>query len=218
METTPTNPSGAPPVSPQQPATGQVRGVAARVAGQTSAPGKPATVANGKVNKGGRRPFSEDLAKYLAETGQRLVPNQTAGDPGIVAPPQPAYVVTPEFVGDAVGTLLKGVDAGRKRAVFLRVKTIAGDDKLAKELSDTAGAPPGCIDTIQRGSVELAKKYPGMLQWAPEVTIAGAVGMWVTKDLELSNRLDALEKRIAKQLNDEVGKPEPAPPKPNPTP
>ena len=214
METTPTNPSGAPPVSPQQPATGQVRGVAARVAGQTSAPGKPATVANGKVNKGGRRPFSEDLAKYLAETGQTLVPAQTAGAPGGVAPVQPAYVVTPEFVGDAVATLLKGVDAARKRSVFLRVKTIAGDDKLARELSDTAGAPPGCIDTIQRASVELAKKYPGILQWAPEVTIVGAVGMWVTKDLELNTRLDALEKRIAKQLNDEVGKPEPQKPQP----
>lgn len=206
MDPTTSNSAGTAGHAPSQPAGGQTRGLAAKVAASHGSPApnagavKPAPGKSPMVNKGGRRPFSEDLAKYLAETGQTVVPVQAGGDfvPGQVVPPP--HVVSPEFVGEVTVTLLKGVESYRVRSVALRVKTLCGDVSLAKEYAESSAAPPGCIDTIGKGMVEIAKKYPAMLQWMPELTVASALGMWAKKDLDNMERLDAMEKRILDQM------------------
>lgn len=200
------NAPGSAATNPGQPASGQTRGLAARVgaangsAKPSAGPANPAATPVANRPKGGRRTFEEDLAIYLAKTGQTVVPNQTAGG---VAPAQvvpPPHLVSPEFVGEVTVTLLKGVEAYRVRSVALRVKTLCGDMALAKEYAESSAAPPGCIDTIGKGMVEIAKKYPAMLQWMPELTVASALGMWAKKDLENMQRLDAFEKRILETM------------------
>lgn len=108
----------------------------------------------------------------------------------------PTYVVTPEFVEDATKTLCKAIEKADVTSVTRRVQTLCGDSKLAKEYGDSAAAPPGCIDTLAGGMKELAKKYPGLLQWAPELTVAGAASAWLMCRSELNARLTDLERRL----------------------
>jgi hypothetical protein len=127
------------------------------------------------------------------------VPVETGGNPG-EPPPPPQHVVTPEFIGDITREWLKGVEAWRIRQVALKVKTLCGDQALAKEYGESVAAPPGCIDTTSKAMIEIAKKYPAMLQWAPEFAVAGSLAMWIKKDRDTITRLDDLEKRLVEQF------------------
>jgi len=203
METPKVNPPGAAPGNTSQPASGQVSGLAAKVASQHGSgpvgvpklPTKP--VASG--SKGGRLSAEAEVSRYCQQNGLRLVPVETGGNPG-EPPPPPQHVVTPEFIGDITREWLKGVEAWRIRQVALKVKTLCGDQALAKEYGESVAAPPGCIDTTSKAMIEIAKKYPAMLQWAPEFAVAGSLAMWIKKDRDTITRLDDLEKRLVEQF------------------
>lgn len=209
-----------PPSHPSQPPSGPPRGIAAKVAGQ-SRPPKAAPRKVAPVNKGGRGTREQEVSAYLSKHGLRAVPIASDDDsPGDA--PQPVYLVTPEFVGEVTKTFFQGVEAWRVRNVALRVKTLCGDANLAKEFAESSAAPPGTIPTVAKSMMEISRKHPALLQWAPEVTLAGCLGTWILKDLENMKRLDALEARIRKQLS-AAASPQPnaateAPPDPNPKP
>jgi hypothetical protein len=124
---------------------------------------------------------------------------ESGSNPGD-APPVPQHVVTPEFIGDITREWLRGVEAWRIRQVALKVKTLCGDAALAKEYGESVAAPPGCIDTTSKAMVEVARKYPAVLQWAPEFAVAGSLAMWIKKDRDTIQRLDDLEKRLVEQF------------------
>jgi hypothetical protein len=208
LKSTGANPTGDTPGDQPQPQPGQTSRLAAKLAAKASgAKDRPAPIISAPGTKGGRRSIPEETAAYLASRGEVAVPAQTAGAVGI-APVQPAYVVTPEFIKDVSAKLLDGIDNWRQTQIGLRVKTLCGDDKLAKEFSNSAGAPPGCIKTISESMGELAKKYPAMLQWAPELAILGAASTWIAKDQATSKKLKELEKRL---VDSGAIQPKPAP-------
>jgi hypothetical protein len=136
------------------------------------------------------------------------VPNDATGDQSGLPGDAVGHVVTPEFVQEVTENLLKGVEAFRVRQVALRVKTLCGDAGLAKEFAESAAAPPGCIETVSKGMGEVARKYPTMLQWAPELAILGALGTWFAKDRATDSKVSELEERIKKQAA-ELARPKP---------
>lgn len=212
MADQPTNPPASPAGAPSKPPGGATNGLAARVgaahgASKPAPPPQPAAPGLSARPKGGRRPFAEDLAEYLRSTGQTLVPVQaTTGAP--VGPVQPVgHVVSPEFIGDFVETVLTVWGEHRVQSTTRRVKMLCGDDKLAREYGETAGVSKALIESTSKGSVEVAKKYPSFLQWAPEVTVAAGLGLILKNDLETQKRLDVLEKRVI-----EARKPKPSAP------
>jgi hypothetical protein len=203
METTKVNPPGNPSRNPSQSPGGSVGGLAAKVAGAhgvgPSAPAKPIPGKTTPGNKGGRLSAEQEVAKYCAENNLRLVPNETGGNPADI-PATPPHLVTPEFIGEITREWLKGFESYRIRSVALKVKTLCGDATLAKEYAESVAAPPGCIDTTSKAMMEIAKKYPAMLQWAPEFAVVGSLAMWMKKDRETMARLDDLEKRLVEQF------------------
>lgn len=149
--------------------------------------------------KPGRMSVEEESAAYLRSRGMVAVPADSAAN-SLPAPVVPAYVVTPEFVGEFTKTLLAGVEDWRVRQRFLRAKTLCGDDKLAKEFADSSAAPPGCIAGCGRSMEEIARKYPGICQWAPEFSLLLLLGNWVQKDLSVEKKLNQLEARMREQI------------------
>lgn len=216
METPKVNPPVPTPSDKPQPSSGSTVGLAARVGASHGVGGtiaKPAASKPVAPGKGGRKSAEEEVSAYLASRGLQAVPVQTPGvapvDPNSVSP---VHVVTPEFVGDVTRELLKGIEAFRIRQVALKVKTLCGDQALAKEYAESSAAPPGCIDTTSKAMIEIAKKYPAMLQWAPEVTILATLGTWITKDVNNMKRLDELEKRLVDQFKARTASTTPAKP------
>jgi hypothetical protein len=199
-------PAGAPAPDQGTPPAGQAGKLASALGqkhGGKSGPKPPPLIAS-PGTKGGRKPIEQESAAFLQSRGLRAVPiNQSVPEAGLAVEPV-GYVVTPEFVGEVSKSLLKGVEDFRVRQRFLRVKTLCGDAALAKEFADTSAAPPGCLDTISKSMIELARKYPGMLQWAPELTIVSCLGMWITKDLAVEHRLDELEEKMKRQLQQQT--------------
>lgn len=107
---------------------------------------------------------------------------------------------------------MQGVEAWRVRQVALRVQTLCGDRSLAKEFADSAAAPPGCISTVSKSMMEISRKYPGVLQWAPELAALAALSTWFIKDRQIMSKLDELEARMTKQREQASAAPT-APPK-----
>ena len=215
------NPSaGATPTSHLQPPPGQASRLAAQLAAKQGA--KVSTPA-AKVlpprpgSKGGRLSVADESAAFLAKNGLVAVPAGAGADAGL-APVVPQYVVTPEFVGEVSEKLLQGVEAWRVRQVALRVQTLCGDKALAKEFADSAAAPPGCIATVSKSMMEIARKYPGILQWAPELAGLAALGTWALKDVQIMRKLDELEARMIKQMERASAPPPARPGAPPPPP
>ncbi len=202
MEPNPNSTPGATSGNSPQPAPGQVSRLASSLAAKQGA--KP-RLSEAKVlpprpgSKGGRLSVAEESAAFLQKNGLVAVPLDAASSAG-VAPVQPiGYVVTPEFVGEVSEKLLQGVESWRVRQVALRVQTLCGDKSLAKEFADSASAPPGCIATVSKSMMEIARKYPAILQWAPELAGLAALGTWFAKDAQINRKLDELEGRMIKQ-------------------
>lgn len=143
--------------------------------------------------------MAEESAAFLQKNGLVAVPIGASADAGI-APVQPQYVVTPEFVTEVVEKGLKGIESWDVNQTTFRVQRLCGDRALAKEYGESAAAPPGCIETIAKSMGEVARKYPGILQWAPELAIVSGLGAWFLKRNQASAKLDELEARQRKQL------------------
>ena len=203
MATPPLTPQGATPGNAPQPPPGSSSRLASNLAAKHGATGAaPSKVAaqGAPSSRGrGRIPIENEVSNYCEANGFRLVSiNSTLDQGGFQADPV-GHVVTPEFVQEVTENLLKGVEAFRVRQVALRVKTLCGDAGLAKEFAESAAAPPGCIETVSKGMGEVARKYPTMLQWAPELAILGALGTWFAKDRSTDSKVLELEERIKKQ-------------------
>jgi len=170
----------------------------------------------------GRGTFPEEMARYLSKNGLRTVPVDTAGDPGgpppgglAPLPSGPAYVVTPEFVKTCAETLLKGVEAYRCRAVFLKSLSLGADKELAKQLGDEAAAPPGAIAVISLSCAEISQKYDVLAAWSPEVMLVVAATTWIGKDLALHKKLNdlaQLKAQAEKKASPAPASPSQAPP------
>lgn len=206
MALAPQNPPGVDQAGAGKPPPGQVSGVARALAAKHGAPatGPAPRLAglpprpNGPGTKGGRRPFQEELSEYLASTGQAIGAAPAMADTGLAPQPAP-YLVTPEFIGEVTKTLAQGIEAFRVRQVALKVRTLSGDGGLAKELGESASAPPGCIDTMEKAAGELARKYPAILQWGPEGAMLGCMAAWFAKDRATMKKLAELEDLVREQ-------------------
>jgi len=135
---------------------------------------------------------AEEAAAYLAANGLQALPVQAADDTGFAPQPAP-YLVTPEFIGEVTKTLAEGIEAFRVRQIALKVRTLSGDKDLARELGESAAAPPGCIATMEKAAQELARKYPAILAWGPEGAMIGCAVAWWAKDRSMMKKLAELE-------------------------
>lgn len=221
MEPNPNPSPGATSGNSPQPAPGQISRLAGQLASKQGAKPRPSEA---KVlpprpgSKGGRLSVAEESAAFLQKNGLVAVPLDAASSAG-VAPVQPVgYVVTPEFVAEVSEKLLQGVESWRVRQVALRVQTLCGDKSLAKEFADSASAPPGCIATVSKSMMEIARKYPAILQWAPELAGLAALGTWFAKDAQINRKLDELEGRMTKQAERASAAPRAVAPPPPPPP
>lgn len=184
-----------------QPAPGQASKLAASLAAK--AKGKtvqPPPLIQRPGTKGGRLTVAEESAAHLARSGLVAVPAEQAGNLGSDPVQPPAYVVTPEFVGEVTDKLLKGIESWDVQRMTHRAHLLCGEKKLAEQFGESFAAPPGCIDTIAKSMMEISRKYPGLLQWAPEFAAAGAAGAWLLKRADGEKALLAMEARIRKQL------------------
>lgn len=196
--------------SPAAPPSGQTSKLAANLAAKaTGKKSSPPPLLTRPGTTGGRRTVAEESAAHLQRAGLVAVPIGSADGAGLGPVQPPPYVVSPEFVKDFSVTLFKGIEEWRVSQRYLRVKIMAGEEKLAKEFADASKAPPGCIESMGRSVEELAKKYPGMLQWAPELALVLCLGNWVQKDLSIEKKLDALEARLKEQLANAAPRPAP---------
>jgi len=165
-------------------------------AGPSSKPPPPPPKPLPGPAKGGRRTVQEEAADYLRKNGLVAVPAQTAPGQTDLAPAQPSYVVTPEFVKDCSSTLLKGIESWRVRQVYITAVTISRDKDLSKQLAEEAGAPPGCIDVMAVSLAELSQKYNLLSTWTPELLFCVAMGSWIVKEASLQKKLNALAAQI----------------------
>jgi hypothetical protein len=165
---------------------------------------KHAASSNG-ARRGGRKTAQEEAAEYLSRNRLRAVPLDESGAPGGPQADDPGgepafergYVVTPDFVKTCADTLLRGVEAYRKRQVFLTVQKL--NPSLAPQFADEAGAPPGAIEVMSLCAAELAQKYDAFAKCGPEALLCVAAATWVGKDLALHKKLSALAKIKAAQ-------------------
>lgn len=210
-------PPGVAPTPPQQSPPGQAgnlaRNLAAKHGGQSSGPGKSAPASVRKPGTPGRRDAETEVSAYLSARGLQAVPIQAPGDSG-VSPATPSYLVTPEFVGDVVKTLAEGVEAFDVRKTFIAVRDMCGDANLAKELAESAAAPPGCIKTMSKGFEELARKYPAILAWGAEGTIIACLGAWLAKRSMCMSKISELAEGLKKQAQAKATETSTAAPKP----
>jgi hypothetical protein len=194
------NPPGSAPGDPGQPAPGQVSRLATGLAqkhGSTAKAAKQPLPPSPRVGtKGGRLTAQQETERYLAQNNLRAVPADQAPVGAMVAPAPPEYVVTPEFVGEVSEKLLKGVQDWRVSNREHRVFRLVGDKKLSEEFGESSKAPPGCIDTVSKSMMEIARKYPGILQWTPEIAAVAALGTWFAKDADVEKRLAKLEAMV----------------------
>jgi len=191
-----TNAPGAPGGTAHPAATPDLVGLAAQLGAKHGARGGAAPSpagpgpAGGK-NKGGRASAEDEARKFLASRNLVAVP-AGAAEPQAPVAAGPAYVVDPEFVKGCTATLLKGVEAFRVRAVYLKTEALSGDKNLAREFANEAGAPPGAIDVMTMCMVELTKKYDMLNAATPEALLVIAGLVWAAKDLTLHARLNKL--------------------------
>lgn len=156
----------------------------------------PATDPKSKVGRSGRPPFAEEVQRYCAANGVRLVPLESGPDSGPA--PGPGYVVSPDFVRQMAELALKGVEAYRQRACFLKALAVGADKNLARELGEGNGAPPGAIQVISYSLAEISQKYDWLSQWTPEVALIVALATWTAKDLHTLKRLEELRVQLEK--------------------
>jgi len=196
------NPSGNAPGNPVQPAPGQASKLAAKLAGKAGvkSAATPPPLIPRPGSKGGRLSVAEESAAYLAKSGLVAVPVASAGNPGDANLQPVPHVVTPEFVGEMTANILKGIESFDVQRMTQRARVLCGDATLAKEFGQSFAAPAGCIDTIAKSMMEVARKYPGILQWTPELAIAGAGSAWFFKRNEGAKSMGDMEARINKQL------------------
>jgi len=205
--------SGPAPRTPAAAAVPDLVGLAADLAAKHAAGGSSrggtATSDLAPHNKGGRRPLEEELADYLARTGQRVVsvgPGDDSGvaeagkdlGPAAIAPAP--HVVTPEFIRTAAQTLLEGIAAWRQGKVAAVVLALTeGDKEMAARFAAEAGAPPGAIEVMSLSAAEIAAKYELIARWSPEAVLVLAAATWIGKDMALMKKLQALasEKKAA---------------------
>jgi len=160
---------------------------------------KHAAASNG-ARRGGRKTAQEEAADYLSRNRLRAVPMDASGDlgrapiddPGGAPPFERGYVVTPDFVRTCATTLLEGIEAYRKRQVFLTVQKL--NSSLAPQFADEAGAPPGAIEVMSLCAAELAQKYDAFAKCGPEALFCVAALTWAGKDIALHKKLSELAK------------------------
>ena len=195
------SPSGTVGPDSPQPAPGQASKLAASLAAK--AKGKtvqPPPLIQRPGTKGGRLTVAEESAAHLARSGLVAVPAEQAGAIGGDPVQPPAYVVTPEFVGEVTDKLLKGIESWDVQRMTHRAHLLCGEKKLAEQFGESFAAPPGRIDTIAKSMMEISRKSPGLPQWAPEFAAAGAAGAWVLKRADGEKAMLAMEARVREQL------------------
>jgi hypothetical protein len=203
----PTSPPAA-SGNPNQPAPGSASRLAANLAAKHGAAAAAVKLKPPTKGAPGRATSEQEAARYLASRGLAAVPAGQAPPPALVAPETPQYVVTPEFVGEVSEKVCKSVEGYRVSSREHRVMKLCGDKGLSKDFGESSKAPPGCIETISKSMMEIARKYPTILQWTPEFAVLAAIGTWIAKDQDVNNRLTKLEQMVKDQL---AGKAAPAP-------
>lgn len=201
MATKPTTPAATPSADQSQPAPGLASKLAAKLAGKAKGTEQPAAdaIPSRAGTKGGRLSVADESAEFLRKNGLVAVPADSAGSAGL-APAQPVYVVTPEFVGEVTEKVLKAIESWDVSSATHEARALVGNEALAKEYGQSCAAPAGCIQTISESMKEVARKYPNIVQWAPELAILGAGGAWIAKRTESRNALKKIRHEMNKQL------------------
>lgn len=161
-------------------------------AGATKPAAGPSPGTGGLPNKGGRRTVAEEAREWMAKQGLVAVPSAQSAGP-VPVDTLPAYVVDPAFVEGCTKTLLEGVQAYHARQVALKVLAIGGDKDLAREFAGEAEAPPGAIEVMAKCAAEMSVQYAWLSQATPVTLFVVAAGVWVSKDVMLWRKLNALE-------------------------
>lgn len=194
-------------VNPPPGAAGDLAGLAASLAAGNEAP---------RPNRGGRRPFAEELVDYCRARNLAVVeapatgatpPLPGVGDPtgGTIgqAPREAGYVVDPAFVESIARQALEGVQEWRQGVRYRFVRQIGGDHETARSHAARAVAPPGVIPAASRCTAELAEKYSLVGAYTPEGVLVACLAAWWAKDRAEMREL----RQLAEELKANAEKP-----------
>lgn len=131
-----------------------------------------------------RSAASEVNSKHSGETPRKRGRPKGSGNRTKMDTPQvedtdngerPTYI-DPEVIRPVFKSLIAGIDSYFCNKFFLSVRQLTGgDDELAKSFASEARLSSELLDAYGESAVALAKKYSGLLEYAPEFMLASCV-------------------------------------------